>query len=298
MQRLPSIHRLAIFAFLLLLIGVLSACGSSSTGTSATATSAPPVTLNVFAAASLTNAFNQVKTKFQQAHPNVTITYNFAGSQTLATQINQGAPADVFASANLTQMNVVIQSGAVDASSNKVFVHNLLVVIFPKSNPAGIAQLQDLAKPGLKIVLAASSVPAGQYAVDFLGKASADPSFGADYKANVLKNVVSYETDVETVVSKVSLGEADAGIVYTTDALANANQLGEIMIPANLQTVADYYIAPIKGSKNAATAQQFVNYILSSDGQQILTSFGFIAANGSTSFIDSSLAETSYRQSA
>jgi molybdate transport system substrate-binding protein len=290
MQRFSNIHRLVIPGFLLLLIGVLSACGSGgSNGGSSTATVGPPVTLNVFAAASLTNAFNQMKQKFHQAHPNVTITYNFAGSQALAQQINQGAPADVFASANKTQMNVVIQSGAVDSSSSKVFVHNLLVVIYPKSNPGQIMQLQDLAKPGLKIVLAAASVPAGQYAVDFLGKASADPSFGADYKANVLKNVVSYETDVETVVSKVSLGEADAGIVYTTDALANTGQLGQIAIPANLQTVADYYIAPIKGSKNAATAQQFVDYILSSDGQQVLTSFGFIPANGSTSFTDSSL---------
>src|SRR5579885_2887314 len=299
MSRLSGLSRAALLAVLLLLVGALSACGNSTTASgNPTATLGPPVTLNVFAAASLTNAFNTIGKQFQKLHPNVTITFNYAGSQQLAQQINQGAPADVFASANQTQMNVVIQSGAVDASSSKVFVHNLLVVIFPKSNPGQITQLQDLAKPGLKIVLAASSVPAGQYAVDFLGKASADSSFSPDYKANVLKNVVSYETDVESVVSKVSLGEADAGIVYTTDALANANQLGEIMIPANLQTVADYYIAPIKGSKNAATAQQFVNYILSSDGQQILTSFGFIAANGSTSFIDSSLAETSYRQSA
>ncbi len=284
MQRLPSIHRLAILAFLLLVISVLSACGSSGTNSGSSNTT-PKITLNVFAAASLTNAFNEIGQKFQQAHAGVTVTFNFAGSQQLAQQINQGAPADVFASANQTQMNVVIQSGAVDASSSKVFVHNLLVVIFPKSNPGQITQLQDLAKPGLKIVLAASSVPAGQYAVDFLGKASADSSFSPDYKANVLKNVVSYETDVESVVSKVSLGEADAGIVYTTDALANASQLGQLPIPANLQTVATYPIAPIKGSKNAATAQQFVDYVLSSDGQQILTSFGFIPANGATSFV-------------
>src|SRR6185437_4188931 len=148
----------------------------------------------------LTNAFKQVATKFQAAHSNVTVTYNFAGSQALAQQINQGAPADVFVSANQTQMNAVIQGGEVDASTSKVFVRNLLVLIFPKNNPGKINQLQDLAKPGLKIVLAAATVPAGQYAVDFLGKASADASFGSSYKANVLKNVVSYETDVETVV--------------------------------------------------------------------------------------------------
>ncbi len=277
MRRFSSISRFAIPAFLLFLVGALSACGSHS----ANATSSPPrVTLNVFAAASLTNAFKEIGQKFQQAHAGVTVTFNFAGSQQLAQQINQGAPADVFASANQTQMNVAIQGGSIDASSSKVFVHNRLVLIFPKSNPGQINQLQDLAKPGLKIVLAAASVPAGQYAVDFLGKASADPSFSPDYKANVLKNVVSYETDVETVVSKVTLGEADAGIVYTTDALANSSQLGQIAIPTNLQTEATYPIAPVKGSKNAATAQQFVDYVLSSAGQQVLTSFGFLPANG------------------
>ncbi len=285
MLRVSTLFRVALAVGLLVLFGALSACGSASSGNSATPTAAPPVTLNVFAAASLTNAFKQIATNFKALHPNVTITYNFGGSNTLATQITQGAPADVFASANQAQMNVVIQGGEVDASTSKVFAQNLLVVIYPKSNPGNITQLQDLAKPGLKIVLAASSVPAGQYAIDFLGKASADPSFGSSYKANVLKNVVSYETDVESVVSKVSLGEADAGIVYMTDAKANASQLGEINIPANLQTEAVYPIAPIKGSKNAATAQQFVDYVLSSDGQSVLQSFGFLPPPGSTSMV-------------
>ncbi len=282
MSRLSGLSRAALLAVLLLLVGALSACGNSTTASgNPTATLGPPVTLNVFAAASLTNAFNTIGKQFQKLHPNVTITFNYAGSQTLATQIKQGAPADVFASANQTQMNVVIQGGEVDASSSKVFVHNLLVVIFPKNNPGNITKLQDLANPGLKIVLADKSVPAGQYALDYLSKASADPSFGSSYQANVTKNVVSYETDVETVVTKVAQGEADAGIVYTTDALANKSQLGEIAIPANLQTEATYPIAPIKGSRNAATAQQFVDYVLSSDGQAILTQqYGFIGANG------------------
>jgi molybdate transport system substrate-binding protein len=279
MARLSNLSRFALFVVLLLFVGTLSACGSTSSN-SPTATSAPPVTLNVFAAASLTNAFKEIGQNFQKAHSNVTVTFNFAGSQQLAQQINQGAPADVFASANQAQMNVVINAGGIDASASKVFVHNLLVVIFPKNNPGQINTLQDLAKPGLKIVLAASSVPAGQYAIDFLGKASADPSFGANYKANVTKNVVSYETDVETVVTKVAQGEADAGIVYTTDALANTSQLGQIAIPTTLQTEATYPIAPVKGSKNAATAQQFVDYVLSSDGQAVLTKYGFISANG------------------
>jgi molybdate transport system substrate-binding protein len=278
MSHLSRLSRLALIAALLLFVGALSACGGTSSGSSSTptATSAPPVTLNVFAAASLKNAFTEIGQKFQQAHSNVTVTFNFAGSQALAQQINQGAPADVFASANQTQMKVVTDAGGADASASKVFARNLLTVIYPKNNPGQITKLQDLAKSGLRIVLAAPSVPAGQYAVDFLTKASADPSFGADYKAKVTANVVSYETDVTSVVTKVVQGEADAGIVYVTDAEANASQLGENAIPTNLQTVAVYPIVPLKGSQNAATAQQFVDFVLSADGQAVLAKYGFM----------------------
>ncbi|HEY7347083.1 MAG TPA: molybdate ABC transporter substrate-binding protein [Ktedonobacterales bacterium] len=278
MSRLFRLSRLAILVALLFFMGTLSACGEASSGNSPTP--APKITLNVFAAASLTNAFKEIGQAFQTAHPNVTVSFNFAGSQTLASQINQGAKADVFASANQKQMDVVVQAGGADASKSRVFVQNLLLVIIPKSNPGQISTLQDLAKPGLKIVLADKSVPAGQYAADFLTKASADPSFGANYQANVTKNVVSYETDVEAVVTKVVQGEADAGIVYVTDALANSSQLGQIAIPTNLQTVAVYPIAPLKASKNAATAQQFVDFVLSSDGQTILARYGFKSPNG------------------
>lgn len=281
MSRLSHLSRMAIRAVLLLLVGTLSACGNSTSNSGTpTATLGPPVTLNVFAAASLTNAFKEIGQNFQKAHPNVTVTFNFAGSNALATQINQGAPADVFASANQTQMDNVVKAGGADASASKVFARNLLVVITPKNNPAQITTLQDLAKPGIKLVLAAPSVPAGQYAQDFFTKASADPSFGSNYKANVTKNVVSQEADVESVVTKVVQGEADAGIVYVTDALANVSQLNEITIPANLQTVAVYPIAPLKASKNPTTAQQFVDYVLGSAGQAVMTKYGFQPPNG------------------
>ncbi len=279
MQRVSALARLAILAALLVLLSALSACGSTTGSSTLTATSAPPVTLNVFAAASLTNAFKEIGQNFQTAHPNVTVTFNFAGSNALATQINQGAPADVFASANQTQMNNVVKAGGADASASKVFAQNLLTVITPRNNPGQIATLQDLAKPGIKLVIAAPSVPAGQYAVDFFTRASSDPSFTPDYKDKVTKNVVSQEADVESVVTKVVQGEADAGIVYVTDALANVSQLNEIPIPANLQTVAVYPIAPLKASKNASTAQQFVDYVLSADGQAIMKKFGFMPPN-------------------
>jgi molybdate transport system substrate-binding protein len=256
---------------------LLSACGSSSAAATPTATS-QPVTLTVFAGSSLKAAFTKIGQQFQTAHPNVTVNFSYGGSDALAAQISQGAPADVFASANITQMNVVVTAGNIVASTVQTFAHNRLVVIVPKANAANIQTLQDLAKPGIKLDLAAATVPAGQYAVAFLTKASADPAFGASYKANVLRNVVSYETDVATVLNKVSLGEADAGIVYTTDAQTTASTVTTIAIPDALNTIAVYPIAPVKSSSNLATATALVNYIVSSDGQAVLASYGFLSS--------------------
>lgn len=253
-----------------LLIG-LGACGSSS-GDPAS----QPVTLNVFAAASLQAAFTTIGQRFHSAHPSASVTFNFGGSNTLAQQIMQGAPADVFASANGTQMDVVVKADDADGASVKTFAHNRLVVVYPKSNPAHLQSLHDLAGPGIKIVLAAAAVPAGQYALVFLAKASADSSFGATYKANVLKNVASYETDVKSVLAKVSLGEADAGIVYVTDAVTATSSLSTIDIPDTLNAIAIYPIVVVKGAPHAAVAQQFVDEVDSADGQAVLASDGFI----------------------
>ena len=200
---------------LLILLLAASACGSSSPAATATP---QPVTLKVFAADSLTSVFTKLGNQFHALHSNVTVNFNFAGSNTLAAQINQGAPADVFASANVAQMNVVVSAGGIEGSSVQVFAHNHIVVIIPKNNPGNIQTLQDLAKPGIKIVLGASSVPAGAYALQFLTAASADPSFGSSYKASFLKNVVSYQTDVGGLLSQVATGDADAGIVNITNA--------------------------------------------------------------------------------
>jgi molybdate transport system substrate-binding protein len=150
-------------------------------------------------------------------------------------------------------------------------------VIYPKANPAGLQTLLDLATPGVKLVLADKSVPVGQYAVSFLDNAVKDASFGATYKADVLKNVVSYELDVKSVLTKVELGEADAGIVYTTDAATDTTgQAGQLAIPDNLNVIAVYPIAVVKDSPNLSMAQAFVDYVLSTDGQAILTKYGFI----------------------
>ncbi len=277
---------LALLLALLMLISALSACGDSTPNGSS-----DKVALNVFAAPALQSALKEIAPKFQQAHSNVTIQYSFVDAQHEAQQINQGAAADVFIPDSEAQMNVVIQSGKVDASTSKALVRALLVVILPKSNPRKITQLQDLAKDGTKLVLAAPSLPAGQFAADFLEKASADPSFGSGYKARVLGNVISYEKNVASVISKVSSGQADAGIVYKTDTIASSSKLTLLSIPANLQTVATYPAAPIKGSKNAGTAHDFINYLMTStDAHEIFAKDGFVPVQNFASLPEPALA--------
>jgi len=234
--------------------------------------------LVVFAAASLTEAFTELGQRFEAEHPGVTVIFNFAGSQQLAQQLSAGAPADVFASANSQQMAVAIESGRVVSGAPQAFVRNRLVVIYPEDNPAGLVELKDLAQPDLKLVLAAKEVPAGQYALDFLDKAAQAAAFGATFKDDVLKNVVSYEENVRSVLSKVMLGEADAGIVYTSDSSgANADQVGRIDIPDPLNTVASYPIAAIGDSAHPDLAAAFITLALSPLGQAVLTQYGFIS---------------------
>lgn len=272
-------------SFLLLIVMLLgAACAPQATpNATAVATEAPaqPVTLTVLAAASLTESFTELGKTFESAHPGVTVAFSFAGSQDLAQQLDQGADADVFASASKKYMDAAIASDRVNADASKPFVKNRLVVIFPKDNPAGLTELKDLAKEGLKLDLADKSVPVGQYSLDFLGKASADSAFGPQFKDNVLKNVVSYETSVKAVVSKVALGEADAGIVYVSDITIDAvEKIGRLDIPDALNTIATYPIAPISDSKNADLAQAFIDLVLSPEGQQILEKYNFIPVVG------------------
>ena len=244
-----------------------------------TAKTAQPkaIPLNVFAAASLTTSFGEIGKAFEAEYPGITVTFNFAGSQQLAQQINSAAPADVFASANQAQMDAVARGGRIDQGASKPFVNNRLVVIYPKANPAGIQTLQDLAKPGVKLILADKSVPVGQYSLNFLDNAVKDPTLGAGYKDAVLKNVVSFEQDVKSVLTKLTLGEADAGIVYTTDAATGAaGKISQLAIPDSLNVIAVYPIAVVNDSPNLPSAQAFVDYILSPDGQAILTKYGFI----------------------
>ncbi len=233
--------------------------------------------LIVFAAASLTEAFTQIGADFETTYPDTTVIFNFSGSQQLAQQLGQGAPADVFASANVRQMEVVIESGRIEDGTQQVFANNRLVMVVPVDNPGGVETLQDLAQPGLKLVLAAEDVPVGAYSRDYLDKAAEHPDFAADYRDAVLANVVSYEQTVKAVLTKVVLGEADAGIVYTSDVGPDvADQVQTIEIPDDLNTIATYPIAMVSDSGQPALADAFVSYVLSPDGQGTLAEFGFI----------------------
>lgn len=239
-----------------------------------TAPSSMGGTLTVYAAASLTAAFGDIGKAFEVANPGTKVTFNFAGSQALRTQIQQGAKADVFASADNNNMDPLKTQGLV-VGNPQVFTRNRLVVIAPKNNPAGIKELKDLTKAGLKLDIADASVPVGNYTLQVLDKLSADSTYGADFKTQVLARVVSKETDVKQVVSKISLGEADAGVVYTTDAQVAMDKLMTIEIPDQFNVIAVYPMAIVKGSNNAALAQKFIDYVLSADGQAVLKKYGF-----------------------
>ncbi len=235
-----------------------------------------PRTLTVLAAASLTDSFKELGQRFESQNPGVRLSFSFAGSQQLAQQIDQGAPADVFASASKKYMDAAIASMRVADGTPTTFAQNRLVVIFPKDNPAGLSTLQDLAKPGLKLDFADISVPVGQYTLDFLDKAAQEAALGADFKEKVLSNVVSYEMDVKAVVSKISLGEVDAGVVYFSDYHTAAGTLGRLDIPDALNVISSYPIAPIADGKNADLAEDFIGWVLSPEGQAILSRHGFV----------------------
>ncbi len=249
--RLPAVAIVLLLALPL----ASSACGGSSSGAAS-----GPRELNVFAAASLTDAFTQIGKDFTAAHPDVTVTCNFAGSNDLATQVQQGAPADVFASADTTNMDKVASLVA----TPQTFARNKLCIAVAPGNPEGITGLDDLSRKDLKVVLAAPEVPAGKYAGEILGK------------AGVTVHPVSLEVTVKGVVTKVALGEADAGIVYVTDVSAAKGEVDGVGIPDAQNVIAVYPVATVASSKLPDDAKAFVDFVLSADGQKALTGDGFL----------------------
>jgi molybdate transport system substrate-binding protein len=237
-----------------------------------------PGTLTVYAAASLTGAFRELGRALEASHPGLTVRFNFAGSQQLALQIEQGAPADVFASADQRWMSHAAEKGLVQGKG-VIFARNRMVAIVPLTNPARIAALPDLARPGLKLVLAAEGVPAGTYSREALANLSAAPGFPPEYARRVLANVVSQEENVKAVVAKVQLGEADAGLVYRSDvtpAVARHVRVYRIDDPYNV--VASYPIAVLRGARNAEAARWFVDLVSSPSGQRTLRRNGLLPA--------------------
>ena len=247
---------------------VLAACssgGSSSSGGSASGGSAgkPSGTLVVFAATSLTDAFDKIGAQFDKANPGVTVKFNYNGSSSLATSINQGAPADVFASAAPANMKTVTDAGNA-AGTPKIFAGNTGEIMVEEGNPEHITSVSQLASPEVKVVVCAPEVPCGAVATDIFKN------------AGVTVKPVSEETNVGGVVTKVTLGEADAGIVYVTDVKANQDKATGVPIPANENEITEYPIAQVKDAPNASAAAAFINYVLGPDGQKVLASFGFM----------------------
>jgi len=259
---------------------VVGACGgdddNSSSSSSSSSSGGGKVTLTVFAAASLTEAFTTIGKDFQQANPNVTVKFNFAGSNTLVQQIQQGAPADTFASADTQNMDKLTKSG--DVSTPQTFAKNTLVVIVPASNPGKIENLKDLANKGLKIAVADPSVPVGNYTLEVLDNMSKSDAYGPEYSKAVEANIVTKETSVKNVQSKVETGEVDAGYVYVSDAYSSGDKVKSIAIPEKYNVIADYPIATVKASKNASTSDTFIKYVLSEPGQQTLEQYKFLPA--------------------
>lgn len=235
--------------------------------------------LTVFAAASLTDAFNKMKTDLQAKHPNLEITFQTGGSQALVTQLQEGAKADVLATANNSTMKTAVDGGLTEGKPVP-FTGNHLVIVTPKDNPAKIASLDDLGKDGIRLVIAGADVPAGKYARQAICSYGSKGAAPAGFVTSVGKNVVSEETDVRSVLAKVQLGEADAGIVYASDAVAarlSGSAVNVIEFPAKVPTTATYPIAPVAGG-NTGLANAFIAYVLSPDGQKVLAEYGFKSA--------------------
>jgi len=239
-----------------LVTGLLAACGSSS----ASGLSTPQTDVTVFAAASLQPAFDKIGARLLTTKRFKT-TFSYAGTQTLTSQLTQGAQADVFASADKEHMNTLLDAGLV-AAPLAVFATNKLEIAVARGNPKGIHTLTDLARPGLVVVLADPSVPAGKYAQQALRN------------ARVTVKPASLELQVTGVLSKVALGEADAGIVYVSD-IVTSGKVDGVSIPDDENVTAVYPIAPLKSATNPAGAKAFIDLVLSTDGQAILKAAGF-----------------------
>lgn len=246
---------------LALLLGVLLAGGARAE------------TLRVFAAASLTEAFGEIGKAFEASHPGLTVEFNFAGSQVLRTQLEQGAEADVFASADRSHAESLKAGKLLPAYA--IFTRNVPVVVVPVSG-SPVTNLVDLARPGVTVVVAGPTVPVGRYTTQVLRNMAASGLYGDDYQTRVQANTVSQESSVRAVLSKVVLGEVDAGFVYRTDALTVPGKVRVLTIPDRLNVIAEYPIGVVAGSHAAGLAREFIAFVTGAGGRAILDARGFL----------------------
>ncbi len=239
------------------------ASGSGSGSSPSASSGAVSGTVTVFAAASLTETFSTLGKQFEAAHPGTTVKFNFGASSSLAENINQGAPADVFASASPKNMQQVVDGGG--ATDSKTFANNVMQIAVPPDNPGNVTQLSDLAKPGLKVALCQPQVPCGTVAAQVFEN------------ANITVKPVTEGADVKAVLTTVRLGEVDAGVVYKTDVQAAGTKVKGIEIPADQNASTSYPITALTKAPNAAGAAAFVDYVLSGDGEKVLAQAGFAA---------------------
>jgi molybdate transport system substrate-binding protein len=259
---------------------VLAACSSGAAPTPSAAASvaaspaAASVDLTIYAAASLKAVLAKAQTAYQAANPGTTLAISTDSSSALETKIKQGAPADVFLSADTTNPQKLVDTGLAAGTVTK-FAGNLLTVIVPMANPAGIKTPADLARPGIKVIAAGDTVPITKYATQLVANLAKQPGYPADFVAQYTANIVTREDNVAAVVAKIELGEGDAGIVYVTDAKTSTKVM-TIAVPDAANVPATYGGVVVKASPNVAAAQAFLAWLAGPDGQAILASFGFL----------------------
>jgi molybdate transport system substrate-binding protein len=258
---------------LLVLATLLGACSGAAAGTSG-APSAAAIEMTVYAAASLKGAVPGVKSAYEVVAPGVVLTFATDSSSTLRTQIEQGAPADVFLSADETNPSVLVDAGLADGEAVD-FAGNLLTIIVPIADPAGIASARDLARNGVKVIAAGPDVPITKYATQAVANLANRSGDADGFVARYEGNVVSKEDNVKAVVAKIELGEGDAAIVYATDAKASS-KVKAIELPAEANVRAIYAGVVLKASAHVGEARAFLTWLAGTDGQAVLAEFGFV----------------------
>lgn len=274
----PTRTTLIAATFLIVIALLVAGCITTDDVPGTTVDDVPgePTVLTVFTAASLTGAFTDIGKAFEAENEDIKVEFAFDGSQSLRTQIEQGADSDIFVSANVKQMGALQDGGFMDNDTVVPFLGNSLALVTPAENSAEITSLADLANPGVKLVIGTKDVPFGDYTRQMLDKMAADPEYGEDYRDAVMGNVISEETAVVNVMPKLILGEADASVVYKSDiSKDDRDKLTRIDIPSEYNVIATYPLGVLATSSHKTEAESFIAFVRGPDGSAILTDYGF-----------------------